>query len=56
MSQVCRRQVTEVVVQEERVKIGYLKGRKTYFDYCLGNVAGTPQWPCPLLYAECVGG
>ena len=41
MSQVRRRQVTEVVVQEERVKIEYLKGRKTYFDYCSGDVAGT---------------
>ena len=41
MSQVRRRQVTEVVVQEERVKIEYLKGRKTYFGYCSGDVAGT---------------
>ena len=41
MSQIRRRQVVEVVVQEERVKIEYLKGRKTYFDYCSGGVAGT---------------
>ena len=39
VSEVRSKQTVELLLQNERVKLQYKKGRKTYFDECLGGVA-----------------
>ena len=41
MGEVRRKQSEEVVVLGERVRLEYMKGKKTYFDDCPGGVART---------------
>jgi hypothetical protein len=41
VEEVRRRQTKEVMIQGQRVRLAYKKGRKTYFEYCPGGLAST---------------
>ena len=41
MDEARRRGTEEMMVQGERVRLEYKRGRKTYIDECLGGVART---------------